>query len=125
MGAPSKVRDSQLVQIQLNRIGCIKLATSERLLIHIAKDFGVSEDELLLDSLLEYLKSKKRDCMAEKLGILSRYDVSSARELEAAIGVVKVAEHPSWEDLIVVENLEEKIKRLDKEIGNIRRLSGT
>ena len=101
------------------------MATSERLLIHIAKDFGVSEDELLVESLLEYLKSKKRDCMAKKLGILSRYGVSSARELEAAIGVGKVAEHPSWEDLIVVENLEEKIERLDQEIGNIRRLSGT
>ena len=101
------------------------MATSERLLIHIAKDFGVSEDELLVESLLEYLKSKKRDCMAEKLGILSRYGVSSASELEAAIGEGKVAEHPSWEDLIVVENLEEKIERLDKEIGNIKRLSGT
>ena len=101
------------------------MATSERLLIHIAKDFGVSEDELLVESLLEYLKSKKRDCMAKKLGILSRYGVFSARELEAAIGEGKVAEHPSWEDLIVVENLEEKIERLDQEIGNIRRLSGT
>jgi len=101
------------------------LATSERLLIHIAKDFGMSEDELIVESLLEYLKSKKRDCMAEKLEILSRYCVSSASELEAAIGVGKVAEHPSWEDLIVIENLEEKIKRLDKEIGNIKRLAGT
>lgn len=101
------------------------MATSERLLVHIAKDFGVSEDELLAESLLEYLKSKKRDCMAEKLEILSRYGVSSASELEAAIGEGTVAEHPSWEDLIVVENLEEKIKRLDKEIGNIKRLSGT
>jgi hypothetical protein len=69
------------------------LATSERLLVHIAKEFGVSEDELLEESLLVYLKSKK--------------------------------EHPSWEDLIVIENLEEKIKRLDKEIGNIESLSGT
>ena len=66
------------------------MATSERLLIHIAKDFGVSEDELLAESLLEYLKSKKRDCMAEKLEILSRYGVSSASELEEAIGVGSV-----------------------------------
>ena len=101
------------------------MATSERLLTHIAKDFGVSEDELLVESLLEYLKSKKRDCMAEKLEILSRFGVSSARELEVAIGEGKVAEHPSWEDLIVVENLEEKIERLDREIGNIEGLSGT
>ena len=101
------------------------MATSERLLVHIAKDFGVSEDKLLAESLLEYLKSKKRDCMTETLEILSRYGLSSASELEEAIGEGKVAEHPSWEDLIVIENLEEKIKRLDKEIGNIESLSGT
>ncbi|MEA2075702.1 MAG: hypothetical protein U9O85_08230 [Euryarchaeota archaeon] len=49
------------------------MAASERLLAHVAKDLGLSEDELLVGSLLEYLKSKKRDCMAEKLEILSRY----------------------------------------------------
>ena len=102
------------------------MATSERLLVHIAKDFGVSEDELLEESLLEYLKSKKRDCMAEKLDILSRYrNISSSKELEEAITNDRVAEHPSWEDLIVIENLEEKIKKLDKEIGDIESISGT
>ena len=101
------------------------MATSERLLIHIAKDFGVSEDESLVENLSGYLKSKRRDCMVEKRGILSWYCVSPASELEAAIGVGKVAEHPSWEDLIVVETLEEKIERLDKERENIKRLSGT
>jgi len=33
------------------------LAISERLLTRMAEDFGVSEDELLVESLLEYLKS--------------------------------------------------------------------
>ena len=102
------------------------MATSERLLAHVADDLGVSKDELLVGGLLEYLKSKKRDCMAEKLEILSRYrNISSSKELEEAIKNDRVAEHPSWEDLIVIENLEDKIKRLDKEIGNIESLSGT
>ncbi|MBA7532765.1 hypothetical protein ES705_24995 [subsurface metagenome] len=102
------------------------MATSERLLTHVAEDLGVSKDELLAESLLEYLKSKKRDCMAEKLEILSRYrNISSPKELEEAIKNGSVAEHPSWEDLIVIENIEEKIKRLDKEIENIENLPGT
>jgi hypothetical protein len=101
------------------------LATSEGLLIHIAKDFGLSEDELLTKSLLEYLKSKKMDCMAEKLELLSRHGVYSASELEEAIREGRVTEHPSWEDLIAIENLEEKIKKLDKEIGDIESISGT
>jgi hypothetical protein len=44
------------------------------------KDVGVAS------IFLEYLKSKKRDCMAEILEILSRYGLSSASELEEAIG---------------------------------------
>lgn len=101
------------------------MATSERLLILIAKDFGLSKDELLTKSLLEYLKSKKRDCMAEKLELLSRHGVYSASELEESIRADRVTEYPSWEDLIVIENLEEKIKKLDKEIGDIESISGT
>ena len=73
------------------------MATSERLLAHVADDLGVSKDELLVGGLLEYLKSKKRDCMAEKLEILSRYrNISSSKELEEAIKNDRVAEHPSW-----------------------------
>jgi len=101
------------------------LAISERLLTRMAEDFGVSEDELLVESLLEYLKSKKRDCMADRLEMLSRYGVSSSKEIEEAIKNGRIAEHPSWEDLIVIENLEDKIKKLDKEIANIESLPGT
>jgi len=101
------------------------LAASERLLAHIAADFGVSKDELLAASLLEYLKSKKVACMADKLEILSRYSVSSSKELEEAIENGKIAEHPSWEDLILIENLDAKIKKMEKEIANIESLPGT
>jgi len=101
------------------------LAISERLLTRMAEDFGVSEDELLVESLLEYLKSKKRDCMADRLEMLSRYGVSSSKEIEEAIKNGRIAEHPSWEDLIVIENLEDKIKKLDKEIANIESLPRT
>ena len=102
------------------------MAVSERLLAHVAKDLGLSKDELLVGSLLEYLKSKKRDCMAEKLEILSRYrNISTSKELEEAIKNGMVVEHPSWEDLIGIENLEDKIKKLDKEIESIAGLLGT
>jgi len=105
--------------------GGISLAASEKLLKHIAKDFGVSEEELLAESLLEFLKSEKRSYMTDKLEILSKYGVHSSKELEEGIRNGDIAEHPSWEDLIVLENLEDKIKRLDKDIANIKNLLGT
>lgn len=78
---------------------------SEKLLADVAEDLGVNKDELLAESLLEYLKSKKRDSMAEKFEILSRYgNISSSKELEEAIKDGRLAEHPGWEDLIVIEN---------------------
>jgi hypothetical protein len=37
----------------------------------------------------------------------SKDDVSSSKEIEEAIKNGRIAEHPNWEDLIVIENLEE------------------
>ncbi|MEA2075701.1 MAG: hypothetical protein U9O85_08225 [Euryarchaeota archaeon] len=52
-------------------------------------------------------------------------NVSSSKELEEAIKSGMVVEHPSWEDLIGIENLEDKIKKLGKEIESIEGLLGT
>ena len=100
-------------------------ATSQKLLTQMAADIGVGEDELLAKSLLEFLKSKKRDCMADRLEILSKHGISSFKELEEGIRNGNIAEHPGWEDLIVLENLEDRIKRLGREIANIKNLFGT
>jgi hypothetical protein len=47
--------------------------------------------------------------------IKTRYEVKSAAELEKKIRRGTITEHSAWEDLIVLENLEERAKKIRKE----------
>lgn len=61
--------------------------------------------------------------MIERLDVLSRYGVSSADELEKKIKEGTVAEHPAWEDLTLVENLEAAIAIIDRDTESIQESS--
>jgi hypothetical protein len=59
--------------------------------------------------------------MEERLEILKRYNVNSAEELEDRIRKGEINEHPAWEDLITLENLEEMIKEISDDIRNLQK----
>jgi len=72
-------------------------------------------------SLIAYLNEKKKKYMEERLEILKRYNVDSAKELEEKIKKGEINEHPAWEDLITLENLEETIKDISDDIRNLQK----
>ena len=86
----------------------------------IVKEEGIKKEEIISLSLLSYLMEKKRACMRDRLEILKRYGVTSAQELEEKIKEGAVEEHPAWEDLIAVENLEVRIKEIEDDIGSLQ-----
>ena len=96
---------------------------TENILKKVAEDTGVSLEQLTASSLLALLREKKRKIMIEKLDVLSRYSVSSADELEKKIKEGTVAEHPAWEDLTLVENLEAAIAIIDRDTESIQESS--
>jgi hypothetical protein len=96
---------------------------TENILRKVAEDTGVSLDKLTASSLLALLREKKRKIMIERLDVLSRYGVSSADELEKKIKEGTVAEHPAWEDLTLVENLEAAIAIIDRDTESIQESS--
>ncbi len=87
----------------------------------IAVKEGVEKEKLMILGLIAYLNEKKKKCMEEKLEILRRYNVNSAKELEEKIRKGEVREHPAWEDLITLENLEEMIKEISDDIQNLQK----
>ncbi len=87
----------------------------------IAVKEGVEKEKLVILGLTAYLNEKKKKCMEEKLEILRRYNVNSAKELEKKIMKGEVSEHPAWEDLITLENLEEMIKEISDDIQNLQK----
>ena len=87
----------------------------------IAIKEGVKKEKLIALSLIAYLNEKKKKYMEERLEILKRYNVNSAKELEEKIRKGEINEHPAWEDLITLENLEEMIKEISDDIRNLQK----
>ncbi|MDI6717421.1 MAG: hypothetical protein QME63_10860 [Actinomycetota bacterium] len=87
----------------------------------VANDIGVSVDELTASGLLAFLHEKRRKVMLDRLEILNKYDVASAVELENKIRNGEIDEHPAWEDLILLENLEAAIAIIDEDIKAVQK----
>ena len=89
----------------------------------IAEDTGISKEELTISGLLALLREKKRKIMVDRLDVLARYGATSAGDLEKKIKDGEIAEHPAWEDLILLENLEASIALIDEDIKAIQKSS--
>jgi len=61
--------------------------------------------------------------MTDRLEIMSRYQISSRDEFETKVQDGTIPEHPGWEDLITLENLENAIKKLKMELSHVRDIS--
>ena len=90
---------------------------------HLSKDLGINEDALIREGIIEYIKSRIKDCMRDRLEIISRHKVSSLDEFEKKVREGSIPEHPGWEDLIILENLENTIKKLKKELSHVGNIS--
>ena len=90
---------------------------------HLSRDLGINEDTLVRESIIEYLKSRIKACMTDRLEIMSRYQISSLDELENKVQDGTIPEHPGWEDLITLENLENAINKLKMELSHVRDIS--
>ena len=82
----------------------------------LSKVLGVPPDELVRIGIEEFLESQLRICCAEINETKTKYGVKSAAGLEKKIQIGTVTEHPAWEDLIVLENLEERARKIRKEL---------
>jgi hypothetical protein len=92
------------------------MAENAAIVERLSKVFGVPPDELVRKGLEGFLEAQLRICFAEIHEIKTRYEVKSAAELEKKIRKGAIAEHPAWEDLIVLENLEERAQKIRKEL---------
>jgi len=80
---------------------------------------NIDKDALMIKGIQSVLTDKKRDILLERLNILSKYDVASKEELEDRIEQGSVSEHPAWEDLILLENLEAEFEKINGYLRNL------
>jgi len=90
---------------------------------HLSKDLGINEEDLIREGIIEYIKSRIRACMRDRMEIMSRYKISSLDEFEKKVKDGSIPEHPGWEDLITLENLENSINKLKIELSHVGNIS--
>jgi hypothetical protein len=83
----------------------------------ISQKYAVSAEEFIRSGVIANLKEKQRLLKIERFEILSRYRASNVEELNQKITEGDAPEHPGWEDLIEVKNIEQKIKEIENDIG--------
>jgi hypothetical protein len=99
------------------------MALNENVMSRIAADTGISIEELTTSGIIAFLREKRRKIMLERLDILARYNINDKEQLENKIKEGDIAEHPTWEDLILLENLEEAINLIDEDIEVVQEAS--
>lgn len=86
----------------------------------VSRALGVSRNELVKRGVEEFLQAQLRACFAEIHELEVRYGVKSSEGLEGKIREGVVDEHPAWEDLIVLENLEERTGKIQRELNALK-----
>ncbi|MCP4345926.1 MAG: hypothetical protein GY795_10430 [Desulfobacterales bacterium] len=97
----------------------MKTEFSQSLIKEIGEFANLDPGSLIAAGIHSFLREKKKEILLEKLKFLSRYGVSDSNGLENKIRTGEIAEHPAWEDLIVVENLDAKLEQIDEYLGNL------
>ena len=96
------------------------MSDNTAILERVSKVLGVPQKELVRKGLEGLLQAQLRTCSAEINEIKAKYSVKTATELEKRIEKGTVGEHPAWEDLILLENLEERIRNIRKELTALK-----
>jgi hypothetical protein len=82
----------------------------------LSKKYSSSPDEFIRHGSTLAIQEKKRNFQIERLEILARYEAATVEELENRIREGTVPEHPAWEDLIEIKNIEAEIREINNDI---------
>ena len=94
---------------------------TEDIMKKIALDTGVTDvDGLTRAALLSFLKERRMKIKLDILEILDRYGVESASALRSGMQSGVMPEHPAWEDIITLENLESVLASVDDDIKDLQ-----
>jgi hypothetical protein len=85
----------------------------------LSRKYSESAEEFMRTGVIMNLKEKQRLLQIERFEILSRYQAAAADELNHKIMEGTVPEHPGWEDLIEIKNIEAEIKEIEDDIRSL------
>lgn len=86
----------------------------------LSRKYSDSEDDFMRHGFSLAVREKERALKIERLEILARYGVATVDELRRMIADGGVAEHPGWEDLIEIKNIESEIAGIESDIRDLQ-----
>lgn len=92
------------------------METIERL----SRKYSLSQEEFIKIGSTLTMKEKKRNLQIERLEILARYEAGTVIELEEKIKLGSRPEHPAWEDMIEIKNIESEIAEIESDIRTLQ-----
>ena len=78
------------------------------LLDRVSKATGEVKEEIMAKGVVEYLKSMLREVNAEIIEVCNKYNVGSAKAIEAKYRSGELEEEGSWRDFFRLSHLEER-----------------
>jgi hypothetical protein len=90
--------------------------TSMETIEKLSRKYSLSQEEFIKLGSALAMKEKKRALQIERLEILARYEAETVNDLEEKIKTGAVPEHPAWEDLIEIKNIEAGIGEIELDI---------
>lgn len=86
----------------------------------LSRKYAMSAEEFIRLGSILAMKEKKRAFQMERLELLARYAAETIGALEQKIREGIVPEHPAWEDLIEIKNIESEIAEIESDIRTIQ-----
>ncbi len=85
----------------------------------LSRKYSMSREEFIKLGSALAMKEKKRNLQIERIEILARYGALTVKNLEEKIKTGDVPEHPAWEDLIEIKNIESEISEIENDIRTL------
>jgi len=86
----------------------------------LSRKYSLSPEDFIRHGSTLTLREKKRNLQIERIEILARYETETVNDLEDKIKKGAAPEHPTWEDLIEIKNIEAEIKGIEDDIRTLQ-----
>jgi hypothetical protein len=86
----------------------------------LSKKYSMAPEEFIKFGSYLAMRERKRKLQIERFEVLSRYGTETVEALKDKIKNGTIPEHPSWEDLIEIKNIESEIREIENDIRTLQ-----
>ncbi len=86
----------------------------------LSKKYSMTPEEFIKYGSRLTMQERRKNLQIERFEILARYEAETSRVLENKIRSGAIPEHPAWEDLIEIKNIESEMREVEDDIRSLQ-----